>query len=206
MLVAASGDERNFLPYHHRMPLPTDMTVPVAAAALGCSAPTVRKLVRDGRIPATATRRGQRTFLALHGPDVEAFIETHGTFATGTSTRRASRSATASATDVAALREEVAALRLAIEHTGTPGTPGREPDPRTELVSLRETVQLQRAAITSLTEADAAKSAGTRLMLEAMQAFETADSKRRQATTLLDQVVGSLTLPGNVADLTRPQP
>ncbi|MCW2792527.1 MAG: hypothetical protein JWO76_1625 [Nocardioides sp.] len=54
----------------------------------------------------------------------------------------------------------------------------------------------------ALLEADDDRSAGVRSLQEAMRCFESADEKRKRAIGLLDDAIGSLTLPGTIAGLT----
>ena len=168
------------------------MTVPEAARLLGCTPPTVRKLVADGHLPAVETQRGTRTFRTLRRADVKRFLSTHGGF-----NQRGGRPAAVSDGEIRALRDEVSALAQRVDDGAA-----SSPDMRAEVVALREAVQLQRAAVAELLEADDARAEGMRLLLEAMRSFETADGKRRKAASILDQVIGSLTIPGNAEELT----
>lgn len=179
-----------FLSYYRRMPLPTDMTPPQVAEALGCTPPTVRSLVNEGALRAVATKRGSRTFLVISREDVDTYVREHGKF----SQRGRRRSVRADA-DLS-LAEEIRSLRTRVEDRIV-GSPGLE----SEVVALRESLQLQRAAMATLLEADADRSAGVNCMREAMEFFGSADAKRTRAVTLLDEVVGSLTLPRSPAEL-----
>lgn len=174
------------------VPLPTDMTPPVAARALGCSPPTLRKLVAEGILPATETKRGERTFLTLRATDIDDYIAKHGQF-----NRRSNRTGATSDDEFNALRDQVAALQRQVDQ----GRNGQVSDTRAEVVALGDALHLQRAAMAALLEADEARATGTGLLLDAIRAFEVADGKRREAITSLDQVVGALTLPGNVEGL-----
>ncbi|QWF21770.1 helix-turn-helix domain-containing protein [Nocardioides sp. LMS-CY] len=170
------------------MPPATDMTVPQAARALGCSAPTVRVLVADGLLAATATKRGKRTFLAINPADVDAYLTEHGGFS------RRTRRQPESGGDYQVLLAEVRALREAVDARNSDAA-------SVEVVALREALHLQRAAMAALQEADDARAQGVRHLREAMESFDDADIKRKRAITLLDEVVGSFTIPGNAQDL-----
>ncbi len=95
------------------------------------------------------------------------------------------------------LAGEVRLLRSLVEDR-LAVSPGAE----AEVVALREALQLQRAAMTVLLEADADRSAGVTCLREAMEFFGSADAKRTRAIELLDGVVGSLSLPRSPADMT----
>lgn len=181
--------DENFLSYHRSMPPTTDMTVPQAARALGCSPPTVRALVADGLLPATAIDRGKRTFLTIKSAEVDDYLRKHGEFS-----RRARRPRDGG-TEHQLLLAEIKALREAVDARGSGG--GAD----VEVVALREALHLQRAAMAALLEADDARSEGVRHLREAMQSFDAADLKRRRAINLLDEVIGSLTVPGNAEAL-----
>ncbi|NYD40040.1 helix-turn-helix domain-containing protein [Nocardioides panaciterrulae] len=173
------------------MPPPTDMTPPQAAEVLGCTAPTVRSLIIDGALRAVATKKGNRTFYAIRREDVDAYVEEHGTF------DRRRRGGAADPAAGSSLAGEVRSLRRLVE-----GRLADSSDAVAEIVALREALQLQRAAMAVLLEADADRAAGVKHMRDAMECFDRADAKRQHAIELLDRVVGSLTLPRTTADLT----
>lgn len=182
----------------------SDMTVPQAARVLGCTAPTVRKLVDDGLLPAVAIQRGGRRHLTFASEDVTRFAQTNGTFS-----RRGRPRGSGQGPDevgklqsqIGALRSEIGAIRRLIEAQQTTKT--RDADGQSEVVALAEAVQLQRAAIAALQEADEARSEAIQHLQRAMGALETADGSRRKAVRLLDEVVGAVTLPGDITGLER---
>jgi hypothetical protein len=144
----------------------------------------------DGRLKRVRYEtHGSRDYLRLDVAEVEAYAATHGPVGRE---RHADGQLLA---EVEALRAEVAALRALLEDrpagSGSHGLGG-------EVVALREALQLQRAALGLLQEADEERSRATGLLMDAMRSFEQADTKRRQATAALDRVVGAMTLPRDV--------
>jgi excisionase family DNA binding protein len=169
------------------MPSPPDMTVPAVARLLGCSPPTVRRLISEGHLPATASQRKSRTFLTVTEVDAQAYLQEHGQYQ-----QRPLRGIWDQQA-LEHLQREVQELQRV--------RPSRAPFPvnedQSEVSALREALRLQRAAMASLQDADDARARGTALLLEAMQAFEDADQKRRDVAVTLDAIVGALTTPGD---------
>lgn len=181
------------------MPSPTDMTPPAVAEMIGCSPPTVRSLIEDGLLPAVAIKKAKKTYYTVSRTDVEAYLREYGPFAKRQPQRSRGQSSSSSGSRAEhhSLVEEIRLLREVVEGRAAPS-----PDAQAEVVALRETLQVQRAAMAALLEADDDRSAGVRSLQEAMRCFESADEKRKRAIGLLDDAIGSLTLPGTIAGLT----
>lgn len=170
------------------MALPTDMTVPAVAHALGCTPPTVRQLFDDGKLSARSEWRGGRRHLRFAGSDVEAFLDTHGPYVQRGRFKDA---------EVAALREEVESLRaLVMDRAGVRGDVDAAASER--VVALKEVVHLQRAAMGANQEAEEGRARATAMLLDAVRELEAVDAQRRTAIKALDEAVGALTVPGSV--------
>ena len=171
------------------MPPATDMTPPQVAVMLACTPPTVRALIDDGLLPATATKKGKRTFHTVNSDDVDTYIAQHGTFASrsGRRTRPESNGSTRTGRDEdpdepggSSVLQEIRDLRDLVEsRVGSA-------DAHADVVALQEALQLQRAAMAVLLEADDARSEGIELLKQAMDSFQSADTKRKRAAELLD--------------------
>lgn len=175
------------------MPLPTDMTVPAVADALGCSAPTVRQLFDNGKLSARADWRGGRRYLRFAGSDVQAFLDTHGPYV---------KRGGSGDTEVEALRAEVKALRALVMGRSGATRDGATGDGSTgaaeRVVALEEVVLLQRAAMAANQETEEARARATALLLDAVRELEAVDGHRRTAIKALDEAIGALTIPGSV--------
>lgn len=152
-----------------------------AAAVLGCTAQTVRRLIRDDELKATREPRKSRFVFRVGRVSVEAHLARHGRYDTPgvpLDARVAVLEApldAGAATTVAALQARVADLEAAF-------------------ALGRLAAEMDRAA-------DEARSEATQAVLEAVQSAERADGLRREARKHLDEALGIFTRPRDSSGL-----
>jgi excisionase family DNA binding protein len=166
-----------------------------AAARLGVSKPTVRKLIETGRLKARREPRGGRFRWLVDEIDVHGFLSQHGPV------RRRRRGQSR----VAQLEADLAALRDMIEGvTGdrVPGgarsvAEGERDDLRAEVVSLQEALMRSHAVADFQSQADHERSEVVTHLLAAAAAAERADAYRRRAISEYEEAVAAFARPGH---------
>jgi excisionase family DNA binding protein len=155
-----------------------------AAEMLGVTAPTVRHMLKDGRLAGCTEPNGSRFRWLVTRESVEAL--------------RAKRDARDQArrgdrVSVIQLRDEIAELRNELR-TLAPGV-RRAGDSPTDAGALHEALLQQRALMGAWQAADLARAEMVQHLLEALAAGERADSNRRDALAAANTIIGQFVLP-----------
>ena len=166
------------------------MSTAEAAAALGLSVPTVRTRIEDGQLKGTRETIGSRFRWRVDREDVERLARELDESAGSASSSIAASGVRALRNEVAELQAQVDQLRQVVEqhHQNVPGTTNLASSPDVRVT--HEVVLQQRAIVDSVLQADEARAEVMRLLINALQASETADEYRRRAQRAADALAG----------------
>lgn len=153
------------------------MSTAEAAAMLGCSPPTVTRLIGTGTLRSTREPRGTRFAHRIDQATVRAHLRTHGRY-------------DKAHTD---LNSRVAALEAAAPPAD--GTATETAALRARIADLEAVMALGRMASETNRAADEARGEALRLVTEALVATERADALRRDAAAQLEDALGTFTRP-----------
>jgi excisionase family DNA binding protein len=175
-----------------------ELSTQQAAARIGVSNPTVRKLLADGLLTGRAEERGTRFRWVISEASVDAYLDNLGA---GAADRRRRKRVTASQlqVEVAEIRAEVRRM-AASTHPLAPSAS----DLGAQVVELREALLRQRAITASMRLADEARAEVVQHLLRAVAAGETADDRRREALTAAEDIIGQFVTPGHAGELEEP--